>query len=198
MPRDEDGGRPRFERLTLQDALDVWSEEWEKDENASRLHGHASAEQLRSMAAPNGLVDADPALVDHVSRCPRCLAAWADIVREASESGEPRSMPGLDYGLFEAAATGDAVHSRTLHTVGGTYVLTLSPGTNDSSRGLVVLEVASVSVPEHEGRRIKVRARASGEVLLDGIVRRGYLAQRHDDVAAIDLSRGWTVVVVDL
>ena len=117
------------------------------------------------------------------------------MVREAFASREPRSTPGLDYGLFEAAATRDTVHSRTLHTVSGTYVLTLSPGTNHSSRGLIVLEVAPASAPEHEGRRIKVRARASGTVLLDGIVRRGYLAQRHDDVAAIDLSRGWTVVV---
>ena len=117
------------------------------------------------------------------------------MVRAASESGESRSVPGLDYGLFEAAATGGAVHSRTLRTVSGTYVMTLSPGTNDSSRGLVILEVASVSATEHEGRRIKVRARAAGEVLLDGIVRRGYLAQRHESVAAIDLSQGWTVVV---
>ena len=195
MPRDDDGGRSRFERLTLQDALDIWSEEWERDPHTPQLHGHASGKQLRGMANPDGLVDAEPALVDHVSRCPRCLAEWADMVREASESGEPRSVPGLDYGLFEAAATRDAIHSRTLHTVSGTYILTLSPGTNDSSRGLVVLEVASVSAPEHEGRHIKVRARASGEVLLDGIVRRGYLAQRHDDLAAIDLRRGWTVVV---
>ena len=195
MPRDDDGGRPRFERLTLQDALEIWSEESEKDPNAPRPHGHASPAQLRSMAEPDGLVDVEPDLVDHVSRCPRCLAEWAVMVRAASESGESRSVPGLDYGLFEAAATGGAVHSRTLRTVSGTYVMTLSPGTNDSSRGLVILEVASVSATEHEGRRIKVRARAAGEVLLDGIVRRGYLAQRHESVAAIDLSQGWTVVV---
>lgn len=195
MPRDGDGGRPRFERLTLQDALDVWSDEWEKDADISRLHGHTSAEQLRGMADPNGLVDAEPELVDRVSRCPRCLAEWAAMVRADSESGDPRSVPGLDYGLFEAAATGDTAHSRTLHTVSGTYVLTLSPGTNDSSRGLVVLEVASAFATEHEGRRVTVRARASGEVLLDGIVRNGYLARRHENPAAIDLSRGWTVVV---
>ena len=195
MPRDDDGGRPRFERLTLQNALEIWNEEWEKDPHAPQLHGHASPEQLRSMAEPDGLVEAEPDLVDHVSRCPRCLAEWAVMVRAASESGESRSVPGLDYGLFEAAATGAAAHSRTLRAVSGTYVLTLSPGTNDSSHGLVILEVASVSVAEHEDRRIKVRARASGEVLLDGFVRRGYLARRHENLAAIDLSRGWTVVV---
>ena len=194
MPRDDDGGRPRFERLTLQDALEIWSEEAEKDSDVPRRHGHASPAQLRSMAEPDGLVDVEPEPVDHVSRCPRCLAEWAVMVRATSESGESRSVPGLDYGLFEAAATGTAVHSRTLRTVSGTYVLTLSPGTNDSSRGLVILEVASMSAPEHEGRRIKVRARASGEVLLDGIVRHGYLARRHEDLAAIDLNRGWTVV----
>ena len=181
MPRDDDGGRPSFERLTLQDALEIWSEESEKDPDTLRPHGHASPAQLRSMAEPDGLVDVEPELVDHVSRCPRCLAEWAVMVRAASESGESRGVPGLDYGLFEAAATGAAVHSRTLRTVSGTYVLTLSPGANDSSRGLVILEVASVSAPEHEGRRIKVRARASGEVLLDGIVRHGYLARRHED-----------------
>ena len=195
MPRDDEGARPRFERLTLQDALEIWSEEREKDPRAHELHGHASPEQLRSMAEPDGLVGAEPELLDHVSRCPRCLAEWAVMIRAASESGESRSVRGLDYGLLEAAATGAAVHSRTLRTVSGTYVLTLSPGTNDSSSGLVILEVAAAFVPEHEGRRIKVRARASGEVLLDGIVRRGYLARRHETLAAIDLSRGWTVVV---
>ena len=195
MPRDDDGGKPRFERLTLQDALEIWSEEWEKDPHEPQPHGHASPEQLRRMAEPDGLADAEPDLVDHMSRCTRCLVEWAVMVRATSESGESRSVPGLDYGLFEAAATGGAVHSRTLRTVSGTYVLTLSPGANDSSRGLVILEVASVSAADLEGQRIKVHSRASGEVLLDGIVRRGYLAQRHENLAAIDLSRGWTVVV---
>ena len=190
MSRDDEGGRPRFERLTLQEALAIWSEGQETDP-----HGHASPEQLRSMAEPDGLVGADPELVEHLSRCPNCLSEWAAMIRAAPESGEFRSVPGLDYGLLEAAATGAAVHSRTLRTVSGTYVLTLSPGTNDSSSGLVILKVASTSVPEHEGQRIKVRARASGEVLLDGIVRRGYLARRHENLTAIDLTRGWTVVL---
>lgn len=195
MPRDDESGRPRFERLTLQDALDIWSEEREKAPHAHELHPHASPEQLRSMAEPDGMVNAEPELVDHVSRCPSCLSEWAAMIRKASDSGESCSIPGLDYGLLEAAATGAAIHSRTLRTVSGTYVLTLSPGANDSSSGLVILEVAPVCMPEHEGRRIKVRTRASGEMLLDGIVRRGYLARRHENLAAIDLSRGWTVVV---
>ena len=195
MSRDDESARRCFERLTLQDALELWSEEWEKNPPAPRLREHASPEQLRSMAEPDGMAKAEPELVDHVSRCPSCLSEWAALIRAASGAEESRSVAGLDYGVLEAAATGAAGYSRTLRTVGGTYVLTLSPGAHDSSSGLVILEVAAPSVAEHEGRRIEVRARASGEVLLDGIVRRGSLARRHENPAAIDLSRGWTVVV---
>ena len=196
MPRDDDGGAPGFGRLTVEGALEVWREEWEKGSSATISAGeHASIEQLRRMADPGGLEEFGPEIVDHMSRCPRCLAEWAAMVRATAESDDPRGAPGLDYGLFEAAATQGATHPRTLHTVSGTYVLTLSPGASASSRGLVILEVTSASAADHEGRRVKVRARASDEVLLDGIVRRAYLAQRHDDLTAIDLSRGWTVVV---
>lgn len=195
VPRDDDSGRPRFGRSALEDALEVWSEEWEKGSDGALPHEHASREQLRRMAESGGLVEAEPELIDHTSRCPRCLAEWSAMVRAKVGPGEPRHAPGLDYGLFEAAATRGAAHSRTLHTLTGSYVLALSPGVNDSSRGLVTLEVASVCAPDLEGRRVKVRARASGEVLLDGIVRRGYLAQRYEDPTTIDLSRGWTVVV---
>lgn len=195
MPRDDDRDSPRFGRLTLDEALETWRDEWETDPEGTLAHGHASTDELRSMAGPGGLAGASPELLDHTSRCPRCLAEWAALVRATTASGEPHGAPGLDYGLYEAAATRGAASSRTLRTESGTYVLTLSPGTKDSSRGLVILEVTSASAADFEGRRIRVRTQASGEVLLDGIVRRGYLAQRHEALARIDLSRGWTVVV---
>ena len=195
MSRDVDGAPPRFGQSTLDDALEAWSEAWEMSSDGASPHEHALSEQRRRMAEPGGLVEADPGLVDHISRCPRCLAEWAAMVRGTAEFDELQGAPGLDYGLFEAAATPGAVRSRTLHTSSGTYELTLSPGMKDSSRGLVILDVVSASAAELEGRRIKAHARASGEVLLDGTVRRGYLAQRHENLAAIDLSRGWTVVV---
>ena len=195
MARDDGRGKTGFPRVALDDALDVWREEWEKDLGEALTGEHASPEQLARMADFGGLVDAEPGLVDHLSRCPRCLGEWATLVRATTGLDELRRAPGLDYGLFEAAATRSVAHSRTLHTVSGTYELTLSPGVSETSRGLVILEVTGASAPELEGHRVTVRARASGEVLVDGIVRRGNLAQRHENLAAIDLSRGWTVVV---
>ena len=193
-----DGGTGRFARLAIEDALDLWREEWEEGAGEGASGEHVAREALRRLAEPDGLVRARPEDLAHVSLCPRCLAEWAAAVRAEAEAREPRGAPMLDYGLLEAAATRDAVPTaRRLSTRSGSYVLTFSPNVDDPSRGLVTLEVGPTFAPGLEGRRVKVHASASGETLLDGIVRSGCLARRCEDLAAVDLSRGWTVVVTD-
>ena len=191
----DDGGAARFGPRDLDGALELWREEREKGAGAGAPGRHVPGEALRRLAAPGGLAQARPEDLAHVSLCPRCLAEWAAAVRAGA--GEPRGAPALDYGLLEAAATRDAVPARRLRTQSGSYVLTLSPNVDDPSRGLVTLEVDPTFAPGLEGRRVKVHASASGETLLDGVVRSGYLARRCEDLAAVDLSRGWTVVVTD-
>ena len=192
----DDGGAVRLGPPALDDALELWREEREKGTVAGAAGGHVPREALRRLAGPGGLDRARPEDLAHVSQCPRCLAEWAAAVRRA-EAREPRGAPALDYGLLEAAATRDAPPARRLRTRSGAYVLTLSPNVDDPSRGLVTLEVDPAFAPGLEGRRVKVHASTSGEVLLDGVVRSGYLARRCEDLAAVDLSRGWTVVVTD-
>ena len=193
-----DDSRPRFGRLILEDALESWREAREKDADKGHPGEHATRDDLRRMAGPGGLLQASPETVDHVSRCPRCWTEWSAMVRAHVEAGEPRGAPTLDYGLLEAAATQDAARARQLRTTSGSYVLTLAPNVDDSSRGLITLEVATTFAPSLEGRRVKVHARASGDTLIEGVVRNGYLARRCEHLAAVDLSRGWTVVVADI
>lgn len=195
MANDDDGAA-RFGPLApvLDDALELWREERGKGTAAG---GHVPREALRRLAEPGGLDRARPEDLAHVSLCPRCLAEWAAAVRAGAEARESRSAPALDYGLLEAAATRDAPTARRLRSRSGAYVLTLSPNVDDPSHGLVTLEVDPAFAPGLEGRRVKVHATASGEALLDGVVRSGYLARRCEDLAAVDLSRGWTVVVTD-
>lgn len=196
----DDGGAARFGPPApgLEDALELWREEREKGTVAGAAGGHVPREALRRLAEPEGLDRARPEDLDHLSLCPRCLAEWAAAVRAGAGAREPRGAPALDYGLLEAAATRDApTASRRLRTRSGAYVLALSPNVDDPSRGLVTLEVDPAFAPGLEGRRVKVYASASGEALLDGVVRSGCLARRCEDLAAVDLGRGWTVVVTD-
>lgn len=193
----DDGGAARLGPPALDDALELWREEREKGTVAGAAGGHVPREALRRLAEPGGLDRARPEDLAHVSLCPRCLAEWAAAVRTGAEAREPRGAPALDYGLLEAAATRDAPPARRLRTRSGAYVLTLSPNVGDPSRGLVTLEVDPAFAPGLEGRRVKVHASASGEALLDGVVRSGCLARRCEDLAAMDLGRGWTVVVTD-
>ena len=201
MANDE-GGAARFGPLALEDALDLWREEREKEADAG---GHAPREALRRLAAPGGLDRARPEDLAHVSLCPQCLAGWAAAVRAGvgagfgarAGAGERRGAPVLDYGLLEAAEARGPAPARRLRSRSGSYVLTLSPNVDDPARGLVTLEVDPTFAPGLEGRRVKVHAIASGEVLLDGAVKSGYLARRCEDLAALDLSRGWTVVAAD-
>lgn len=193
----DDGGAARLGPPALDDALELWREEREKGTIAGAAGGHVPREALRRLAEPGGLDRTRPEDLVHVSLCPRCLAEWAAAVRAGAEAREPRGAPALDYGLLEAAATRDAPPARRLRTRSGAYVLTLSPNVDDPSRGLVTLEVDPAFAPSLEGHRVKVHASASGEALLNGVVRSGYLARRCEDLAAVDLSRGWTVVVTD-
>ena len=200
----DDGAAARFGPLALEDVLDLWREEREKEEaDTGAPGGHVPRETLRRLAAPGGIDRARPEALAHMSLCPRCLAEWAAAVRAGAgvgvgaEAHERRGAPVFDYGLLEAAATRGPVRARRLRTQSGSYVLTLSPNVDDPAHGLVTLEVDPAFAPGLEGRRVKVHAIASGEVLLDGVVKRGYLARRYEDLAAMDLSRGWTVVVTD-
>ena len=193
----DDGGAARFGPPALDDALELWREEREKDAGAGAPGGHVPRDALRRLAGPGGLARARPEDLAHVSLCPRCLAEWAAAVRAGAEARAPRAAPVLDYGLLEAAATQGPVQARRLRTQSGSYVLTFSPNVDDPARGLVTLEVDPAFAPGLEGRRVKVYASASGETLLDGVVRSGYLARRCEDLAAVDLGRGWTVVVAD-
>ena len=193
----DDGGAARFGPLALDDALELWREEWEKGAVAGAAGGHVPRQALRRLAETGGLDRARPEDLAHVSLCPRCLAEWAATVRAEAEARRPRGAPALDYGLLEAAATRNAPSAQRLHTRSGAYALTLSPDVDEPSRGLVTLEVDPAFAPGLEGRRVKVHAIALGEALLDGAVRSGYLARRCEDLAAVDLSRGWTVVVTD-
>ena len=187
---------PRVGRLTLEDALEIRREERETRAGEGPPGEHPAREELRGIVGSGGLLRASPEMADHISLCPQCLTEWSAAVRAHAEAGEPRGAPELDYGLLEAAATHDPVGARELRSTSGSYMLALSPNVDDRSRGLITFKVHEALAPSLEGRCVTVY---TGEALLDGEVTNDYLylERQCEDLAAIDLSRGWTVVVAE-
>lgn len=110
------------------------------------------------------------------------LNSWGQWKRR---EGLKREAAVWDVALPKAAATGFEGVMR-LYTEGGKYQLILRENIDDPEKGLIVVEVSEPYQEELEGRNIQL-ANSKGDVLLEGRVSSGRVAQKIEKVRDIDL-----------
>lgn len=172
---------------------------WKDDTDHGRCddrEAHISTAAFYRLSGSGGIEHADPALVEHLSLCPRCLENWAAWRRaisdvESLESDTPASgqrIPAVGF-LKAAAAPG---RREPLHMTSrcGRYRLSLLPNIDHPGSALLTLEVLEKAA-QLEGLRLTVRDRG-GSVLVSGVIHQGRMAKPVDNVDAVDLSI-WTV-----
>ena len=176
---------------------------WRENPVADPATPHLAEADLVRLAAADGLAEADPKELEHLDRCPACMAAWAAwrrafAVAREMENGEqeeevekmPESEEECAFGLLEAAAGRDPEPKpRSLESSCGNWRLEILPDREDHRRGMLVL-----SRRHHETETAKVVVRdRSGREILAGSLKNNRLARLCDRLDELDLSI-WTVI----
>ncbi len=173
----------------LHEALSSWKE-YSPGEGA-----HFDDGTLYNLTAAGAIADAEPELLRHLSRCPTCLAEWAEWRKARSLAEEDEAAPAaplLAYGFLQAAAS--VLHDGlSMQSQCGSYRLDLLPKVDDGLTTLIVFEVLSAE-EALENALVTIHDRF-GKKLLEGRLRDGRLARPIYNPDQFDLST-WTVSIM--
>ena len=176
--------------LNLEQGLRIWQENTVSQPDVN----HLDAETLQRFADKGGLHDADEQALEHLSRCPQCLASWAALCRSTSPAHEYGVADDwYSGGVMEAASSKGSGEPITSPSSCGRFLLTLYPDAQGSASGMITLEVTGAAAGSLEKNTVRLRDRA-GTTFLDGTIIRNRLARRTDILQKIDLHT-WSIKV---
>ena len=177
----------------IESCLRVW-----KEDALERMRdtAHLPDETLYTMAEKDGINNAAPEALEHLSLCPICMEKWAAWHESISmvEEDEAEADMIMSYGTHElkAAATEKPFEPVTSKSSCGRFNLGLFPQVDNPEKGLVTLDVIKTGDISYENRYVMVRDR-NGRIFLKGKIHQNRLARRCENLSDIDLSK-WTVM----
>ncbi len=188
--------------IPFHECLKHWSNVYPSDVETEEEKGrHISSEEIYRMVKPGGIENCPQGAVEHLSLCPVCLKKWAEWRRavttvenlEEDEISAQKKPSFLSYGLLKAAASEGPKGPLSLRSTCGRFTLNLLPQMDDPKKGMITLESVATEDDEPRKRNVTIRD-AKGLVILDGKLRHGRLARRHENISNIDLN-AWTIVL---
>lgn len=180
-------------RDLLREALDTWTD-WQIETGQVPSGGHVpGAELYELLVHPASAPDRED-LLNHLQSCPVCLGElklMAQAIKEAQNKaplfaealGKYRSAV-FDRALLSAAASRSQGYIKLIAEE-GKYSIEIIPHLTDKNRGLIVLMVLPPFLEQLEGRTIVLKD-ARERVLLQGVITDGKIAQKIDNLAAIE------------
>lgn len=119
---------------------------------------HLSTQRLYQMSLDQGLENAQPWEVEHLSLCPHCIDKWEAFCL-ISQDGIPQEYEesGLvGWGEVKAASTG-LREPVSLPSQCKRFTLGIFPDMEQPDSGMVVLEITSDAFQDYEGKKVIVK-----------------------------------------
>ena len=196
------------DNINLEQTFHFWrttrTEKMAEDNPSASSRRHLDQKSLIDLARSGGLEKAAGTALEHLDRCPSCLAEWASWRRAFSLTEDEQSADHSDldttaaldhgfslkpaFGYLEAAAGSEMKpQALVLESSCGTYRLEVLPDRQETGSGMVILS----KLTGNPARTVTLRDR-KGEIVLSGVLENDRLARIYKNLNELDLSI-WTV-----